>query len=290
MSKLEVRLVRCRACGMVYANPVAAELATGSFYDEKGESFYLSADKLEADYASVRFERELKIFRRFCKSGQVLDVGCSTGAFLFQLKERFAGDYAVTGTDVTSAAVCYAESRGISVVRESFLDLDEGKEAYDAITFWAVIEHLVEPRAFLEKAARMLRPGGHCFVLVPNLASLAVRVAGAKYRYIMPDHVNYFTPRTLVDFARRIPEMKVCFLTATHFNPVVILKDWRGGMERVPDAERAQLLKRTTAWKQNPLLKPLRWAYAGAEMILARAHLADNLCVVMEKTERTRNL
>src|SRR5262249_16829349 len=113
LTKEPLRLVRCRGCAMVYADPVPADLATGTFYDPLSLPFYLSADKLESDYAPVRFERELRWFRSFCPSGAVLDVGCSTGGFLFQLNTRYPGDYTVTGTDVAEAALDHAEGRGI---------------------------------------------------------------------------------------------------------------------------------------------------------------------------------
>ena len=77
--KEALQLVRCR-CAMVFADPVAEEFASGAFYHER--RFYLSASKLKSDYAPVRFERELRLFRAWCPAGAVLDVGCSTGAFL----------------------------------------------------------------------------------------------------------------------------------------------------------------------------------------------------------------
>jgi len=268
---------------MIYASPVEPELASGKFYDRLGVPFYLSADKLESDYAPVRFERELRLFRSYCPAGAVLDVGCSTGAFLFQLKNRYLRDYAVTGTDVAGAALDHAESRGVEVVRESFLNGDFRERRFDAVTFWAVMEHLVEPKRFLHKAALVLKPGGYCFVLVPNLRSLAVRVLGVRYRYIMPDHVNYFTAATLQQFVATEPAFEIIQIGSSHFNPVVLLKDIRGGMERVADEERARLLKRTTAYKQNLLLRPAKWAYSGVEWLLTRLKLADNLFVVLRK-------
>ncbi len=283
MRKGALQLVQCGNCSMIYANPVAAALASGQFYDRLSVPFYLSPDKLDSDYAPVRFERELRWFRRCCRSGAVLDVGCSTGAFLFQLKTRFPGEYSVTGTDVAGAALDHAESRGIEVIRQSFLDWDSGGRLFNAVTFWAVIEHLVEPRKFLRKAGALLKPGGHCFVLVPNLNSLAVRLLGVKYRYIMPDHVNYFTAETLQQLAARDSQFEVVRRGQSHFNPAVILKDFRSRTERVADEERARLLKRTTAFKQSPLLRPLKWLYSGVERMLIGLGLADNLVLVLRK-------
>ncbi|MBU6400236.1 MAG: methyltransferase domain-containing protein [Verrucomicrobia bacterium] len=283
LQKGRLQLVRCRVCSMVYATPVEAELASGAFYDRLATPFYLSPDKLESDYASVRFARELRLFRRHCARGRVLDVGCSTGAFLYQLRRRYPADYEGVGTDVAVAALDHAESRGVPVVRAPFLEHDFGNATFDAITFWAVIEHLVEPGRFMRKAAALLRPGGTGFVLVPNLGSLAVRLLGAKYRYLMPDHVNYFTEATLRRFLTIEPEFKVIELGSCHFNPLVIWRDLRGGAERVPDAERARLLKRTTAYKQSGWLAPARWLYAGVERLLGTLGLADNLFAVIRR-------
>ena len=283
MGKGPLRLVQCRICSMVYANPVEGDLASGRFYDRLSVPFYLSRDKLESDYATVRFERELRLFRAYCRQGEVLDVGCSTGAFLFQLKTRFPGDYKVSGTDVAGAALDYAESRGIEVIRQSFLECDFGDRTFEAATFWAVMEHLIQPGKFLGKAAAIVRPGGHCFILVPNLNSLAERLLGARYRYIMADHVNYFSAETLRRFVAAEPAFEVVRLSQSHFNPLVILKDFRRRSERVAEDERARLLKRTTALKQNLFLRPAKWAYSAVEQLLIATGLADNLMMVLRK-------
>jgi 2-polyprenyl-3-methyl-5-hydroxy-6-metoxy-1,4-benzoquinol methylase len=276
-----LRLVRCRRCAMVYADPVPQELAAGSFY--QGQTHSLSPDKLQSDYAPVRFERELRIFRRHCRGGDVLDVGCSTGAFLFQLKVRWPNAYSVLGTDLASAALDHAESRGVPVRRQPFLDLDTGERAFDAVTFWAVMEHLLNPKEFLRQAGALLKPGGCCFMLVPNFKSLAVRLLGAKYRYVMPDHLNYFTAETFKRFAGTQRDLRIVEGGSTHFNPVVIWQDFRGRVERVPDAERARLLKRTTAWKQTGWLAPVKTLYGGVERMLGSVNLADNLFLVLRK-------
>jgi len=372
--KGDLRVVRCGQCGMVYANPVPSEMAGGSFYEQAGEAYYLSPAKLESDYAGVRFERELRLFRKHCPHGSVLDVGCSSGAFLFQLRQRWLMDYRVLGTDVSGAPLDYAESRGVPVVRGDFpeqdfknlagmnklgasppslqphelsvwgggapstgsagcqpapqraepvlgapvqgelppptMDAHRGHEPhqnpspglrppsphpmargqrkgnpsalFDAITFWATLEHLSEPRRFLEKAHSLLKPGGHCFVLVPNLKSLAARWLGAKYRYVYPQHLNYFSATTLSGLSERAG-FQVVARRFTHFNPVVIWQDWRRGGREVSNVERGELLKQTTALKQKPQLRPVKWCYGVTESILGCAGLADNVALVLRK-------
>ena len=201
----------------------------------------------------------------------------------FESAAAVSGDYSVFGTDVAGAALDYAGSQGVQVIRASFLEFAEKEASFEAITFWAVMEHLTEPKKFLNKAATLLQPGGYCFILVPNMKSLAVRLLGARYRYIMPDHVNYFTRSTLRALGQSCGDFEVVKMTSTHFNPVVILKDFPSNVGRVPDSGRAEFLKRTNAWKQNRWMWPVKAVYSTAERLLASLDLADNLAVVLKK-------
>jgi len=281
MRKKGLRLVRCLRCAMIYTNPVDAGLVSGAFYEALAEGFYLAPDKVEADYAAVRFARELRLLRRFCARGRILDVGCSNGAFLFQLGQHFPGDYGILGVDVAGPALDYAASRGVPVRRGAFLEMDF-EQRFSAVTFWATLEHIVDPAPFLARAAAVLEPGGHCFALAPNFRSLAVRLLGAKYRYILPQHVNYFTAETLRALAGRERTFEIAAVGSTHFNPAVIWQDWRR-RGPVSDADRVELLKRTTALKRNPMLGPLKLALAVAEKALGAVFLADNLTMVLRR-------
>jgi 2-polyprenyl-3-methyl-5-hydroxy-6-metoxy-1,4-benzoquinol methylase len=230
----------------------------------------------------VRYAREIRVLRKFCLRGRILDVGCSTGGFLYRLGECFPNDYKVVGTDVATGALDVAEKKGVPVLRENFFAL-AGSEQFQAITFWAVLEHVAEPAEFLRKARELLREGGYCFVLVPNVRSLAVRLLGAKYRYILPQHINYFSPATLGRLVEK-SGFAVVLSTTTHFNPIVIAQDFRSrGARFVPDKDRASLLVKTNSLKSNPLLLPVRWAYEVLERVLGALGLADNVLIVCRK-------
>lgn len=277
-----LQIVRCVDCGMVYVNPMLAAMASGQFYDTEGADYYLSPAKLASDYADARFERELRLLREFCPRGSVLDVGCGSGGFLFQLKKRWPNDYDILGTDVSGGPLDYAESRGVPVVRGGFLELDFGGRKFDVATMWAVAEHLAAPEKFLERIHLALKPGGRCFVLVPNLRSLAVRLLGVKYRYVYAQHLNYFSAQTLGQLGERVG-FEVMATGFTHFNPVVIWQDWRGRGRDVSNAERGELLKRTTALKQKPWMKPVKWLYGLTEKALGAMGLADNVFVILRR-------
>ena len=280
LTKDSVNLVRCDSCTMIFASPVAESYLDGSFYEDAGRPFYLSPEKLAGDYSPVRFTRELRLFREACPSGKVLDVGCSNGAFLYQLGQKYSTDYELFGTDVSGPALDYAESKGITTIRGDFLAPDFAERNFDAITLWAVLEHVSEPARFIQQAARLLRGGGICIVLVPNWNSLARRVLKARYRYILGQHLNYFNETTLRRLVARDFEVTRCIYT--HFNPLVIKEDLRGAREP-SSADRVQLLQKTNRLKERKggLLKS---AYRGVEATLSRLHLTDNVALVLRKT------
>ena len=279
LTKGELTLVRCRKCLMIFASPVSQAYLDGSFYEDAGRPFYLSPEKLAGDFSPVRFERELQLFRQFCRGGKVLDVGCSTGAFLFQLSQRFPGEYETYGTDVSGPAVEYAESKGVRTVRQNFLDTDFAESGFDAITLWAVLEHVSEPGRFVYQASRLLKPGGICVALVPNWNSLARRVLKHRYRYILGQHLNYFTAATLGRLVER--QFEIIETAFTHFNPLVIQQDLTGAGER-SGAERAALLQKTNRMKQNHSAAA-KLAYRAVEKVLALARLTDNVALVLRK-------
>lgn len=282
--KQTLRLVQCDRCSMVFADPIEMGWADGSYYDQLSGPFYLSKAKLEGDYAQPRFVRELKLFRRFCTRGTVLDVGCSTGGFLYQLRALFPDQYETIGIDVAGPALDHAASKGTRILRESYPESRLPDSSVSAITFWAVMEHLENPGLFLSKTARLLEPGGVCFILVPNFESLAVRILGARYRYIFPQHINYFRRETLRRWVAAEPSLTLLFETSMHFNPLVIAQDWRGRGEFVPDQQRADLLKRTTAYKQSRAMAPLKRLLGVVESVLGALNLADNSVLVLRKT------
>lgn len=268
---------------MVFVRDLDRSFADGSFYEDEASPFYLSDEKLRGDYSPVRYRREIRLLTRRLRAGSVLDVGCSTGGFLYHLDREHPGNYRIFGADVPSKATRFAAGKGIKILDGDFLK-QPPKPAFDAITFWAVLEHVADPGRFLAQAKRLLGPGGICIALAPNFESFAVRLLGARYRYILPQHINYFSIRTLVQLFRNAG-FEIMETTTTHFNPFVIWQDFRRkeAVEMVADSERARLLGQTNAMKQSTALAPLRLAYNACEKVLGTLGLADNAVVVAKK-------
>ncbi len=130
-------------------------------------------------------------------SGSVLDVGCMFG---FLLDEAKALGMATHGIELSPGAAKVAAAKGHDVFTGS---IEAYAEAHPALTFDAVfaqhvLEHIADPRSFLETARRLLRPGGQLVIAVPNFeARLRHLVPHAWGWYQVPVHLHHYSARAL---------------------------------------------------------------------------------------------
>jgi SAM-dependent methyltransferase len=69
---------------------------------------------------------------------------------------------------------------------------------FDLVVMSSFLEHEIQPLPVLRESFRALRAGGRVLVKVPNYDCWNRRLRGRRWPgYRWPDHVNYFTPRTL---------------------------------------------------------------------------------------------
>lgn len=132
----------------------------------------------------------------FLGEGCLLDVGCASGKDLELLQEM---GWSVTGVELSPTAAAAARARlGCEVFVGDFDQVVLGEGCFDVVRFSHTLEHLPSPRRALEKAHRVLRPGGLLWIEVPNAASLERWLFGRHwYCWDVPRHFYHFTPQTL---------------------------------------------------------------------------------------------
>jgi 2-polyprenyl-3-methyl-5-hydroxy-6-metoxy-1,4-benzoquinol methylase len=144
---------------------------------------------------NVRVFLEDQIVSRVGRDATLLDVGCGNGVVL-----EVAGAIGLRaqGIDLSEAAVQSCTARGLDAVVGDFPGHSFPDSSFDVITFWDVLEHLPRPRAFVDRATVLLRPGGWLLIKVPGhgvvsvlAGAMAPKVAGAVLQ--IPHHVQLFT-------------------------------------------------------------------------------------------------
>ncbi len=145
------------------------------------------------------------LFGRYAGPGNILDLGCGDGSQL----DGLAPDFVPYGIEISTNAARRGDARlrarGGRVVNAACL---EGLRSFPSQYFTAAslrsyLEHELRPAEVLRELHRVLGAGGIAIVKVPNFGSLNRRIMGRRwcgFRY--PDHLNYFTPKTLRRMAR----------------------------------------------------------------------------------------
>ena len=189
------QVVRCSGCGLVYVNPrLKAELIVKGYAEGEDPRFVSQARGRE-----LTFERCMKrIMRRARKPGVLLDVGTAGGSFL-SVAQRFG--WTVDGVEPSRWLCDWArEHYGLSI-RCGTLEQQRLRSAsYDLVSLWDVLEHIPEPGETLTECRRILRPGGLLVVNYPDIGSMAARVMGRRWVFLLSVHLWYFDRRTIARF------------------------------------------------------------------------------------------
>ena len=137
------------------------------------------------DHVTAQFARD-PFGPRPLKGLRVLDIGCG-GGLLSEPMARLGADVVAidpSERNIATARVHAAES-GLAIDYRAATaeELESGGERFDVILNMEVIEHVVDPAAFVAVCARLLKPGGLMFVATINrtLKSFAFAIIGAEY-------------------------------------------------------------------------------------------------------------
>jgi SAM-dependent methyltransferase len=153
-----------------------------------------------AEEASLRFNfrHRIKTLQKtlpLLSNSDMFEIGCAYGFFLSEVHPHVA---CAEGIDISASAVEHAVSNlNVKACCGDYLQHEIGRPV-DVIAMWDTIEHLGEPRRYLEKAWRDLNPGGSIAITTGDIGSLTAKMRGDKWRLIHPPtHMHYFSRRTL---------------------------------------------------------------------------------------------
>jgi 2-polyprenyl-3-methyl-5-hydroxy-6-metoxy-1,4-benzoquinol methylase len=138
---------------------------------------------------------------------RVLEVGTATGYLTSEMVKRGCE---VTGIEQDPEMAKIAEQYCKKMVVGDVESLDVSElGTYDAIILGDVVEHLRNPREFLQKTGKLLNKNGKILISLPNVANIWVRLnlLFGRFNYsrvgiLDESHLRFFTLETSKQIAR----------------------------------------------------------------------------------------
>jgi 2-polyprenyl-3-methyl-5-hydroxy-6-metoxy-1,4-benzoquinol methylase len=166
---------------------VDAEYEAGVYRD------YLDAAPLKLATAA----RRLPAIGQYARGRRLLDVGCASGFFL---EAALDAGFDAIGIELSPVAIHKARPAVQGRITQGDVNTLIAKERrqFDVVSAFDIIEHTLDPRAFLADIARVLAPGGLLVLSTPDTDHWLRMVMGAAWPMLQPDqHTFLFSRRAM---------------------------------------------------------------------------------------------
>lgn len=165
------RIVLCKHCGLLYANPRMTENTAADFYArhyrpiyDDGEpdtqfNFQASVDRGQglAGFLDENLDIQPKV---------VFDLGCNSGGWLKPFQDKGAE---VLGVDYGHDRIAYGQQQGLPIAVGSIEDLERAGKKADLVILCHLLEHVLDLEGTLLRVRNLLTDEGVVFVRVPGL-------------------------------------------------------------------------------------------------------------------------
>ena len=196
-------LDECSVCGHIFQNPVLTDAGLdyyyADFYEGFGEEIWEAAYAANADYNTRRVDAVAAV-RGAVAPRRWLDVGTGHAHFCLLARQRWP-EARFEGVDTSEAVEeAWRQGRVDAFHRGAFIDVaHELPSTFDVVTMHQYLEHTRRPKDELAAAARLLVPGGHLVVELPDPATPWSRHLGRFWSYwLQPQHLNFVRCEELV--------------------------------------------------------------------------------------------
>ena len=195
---------RCACCRTIYMSPRPSEAVMTDYYARSENYAYWAKHIFPASEANRRekihrpwLERVIGYVEHFnLPRGTLLEIGPGFGTFA-ALAATSGAFERVVGIEPTPEMAAACRARGVEVVEKRIEDATEEVTAASVACAFEVIEHLFEPRRFVEAVHQLLIPGGLMVLSCPNGEGFDVAMLGAGSAAVDAEHVNLFNPASL---------------------------------------------------------------------------------------------
>lgn len=199
-------LRRCTECGQLLSSASEAQYlhSLGRFDTTAGTLPDAKSQSRHDKNTARRLGKLAAALGRAPAAIRLLDVGCSSGAFLHTACRL---GYQAEGVEPSADAAQTAREAGLKVFTGYLEQANFPDATFDAITLIEIVEHLRDALGLMRECARILKPGGVVLVTTPNAHSWTARAMGSRWAGFnlnaMGGHISFFNPHSIALLAAR---------------------------------------------------------------------------------------
>jgi len=162
---------------------------------------YEELQKLPWYYMENKWEYH-EALKNLNRSDKVLELGCGTGAFL-KLGMEVGLD--IIGAEFNETALINAKKKGYNVVAADLNKLtDLYFESMNAVCSFQVLEHVNNPKDFIQMSIDLLRKQGKLIICTPNNESYIKYHTGLLLN-IPPHHMLHWSKESFIELQKLFP-------------------------------------------------------------------------------------
>src|SRR5271165_1497177 len=194
--KYTLDYVVCSACETIYMSPRPSPALLEMYYSTSENYAYWSKHIFPASESARREKifrpRAERVAEICCRYGvatrRLLEVGAGFGTFCEEMRNVGAFEQ-VIAVEPNPSLADSCRRRGIDVIEKPIehFTLDQGY--VDVIASFEVNEHLFCPRAYVEKCASLLQPGGIFIATCPNVQGFDIVVLRERSAAVDVEHL-----------------------------------------------------------------------------------------------------
>lgn len=194
-------IYKCQSCGHGFTPLRVPKSVINSWYSNAPiDTTFILEQSARSKSAHIVLNR---LIRLLPEKGRLLDVGAGPGLFV---KEAQKHGFEAFGLELSAWATTWGKIElGLKTLKTGdYRTLNEYSPGeFDILTAFDVIEHIADPLDFIQKCARVVRPGGYIVLTTPQYDSLLANIMGARWYCIIPAHLHYFTRTSLANALKK---------------------------------------------------------------------------------------
>jgi SAM-dependent methyltransferase len=167
---------RCRRCGLLFATPVPGADELHALYAVSEMTYAGQIADLRRTYGALLDDL---IRTRGTTGGRLLEIGCGNGFVLDEALDRGFTDVAGVEPSVEAVASASERVRGRITVG-LFTGQEFAPGTFDVVCGFHVFDHLIDPRAMLDGARRLLAPNGVLLLVMHDAGAWSAKLLGDR--------------------------------------------------------------------------------------------------------------